>query len=749
MMEATLADDHKDALEAYEVCARAAEDNNRTYLEDYRFSLLDEQWDDSVKAARSVPGQERPMLTFNQLPAFGHQVVNEIRQNRPTTKFRPVDSAADPETALVMQGLVRNIHYLSRADVAHDTGAHCAVHGGFGFWRIDIDYACDTSFDQEIRIKRIPNPLSVLQDPYSVEADSLDWDMAFVQELMTEAAFKEAYPKADPVSFGGADNHVKRDWDKGSDILVAEYWKRSKEAKTILLMSNGQVVYEDDYLAPNPEGGPTDKDIFDAQGITVARSRQIMAHVVDQCILNGQETLTDKVRWAGKYIPIIPVYGEELNLEGKRILKSMINRAKDAQRQINYWETTATELVALTPRVPFIGPKGAFDTDPNWNTANSQNHPYLEYDGLTAPARHPMDTGPAVGAMQEALRATDRMKAILGMYGASLGERTNETSGKAIDSRKQEGDVGNYHFSDNVNRAIECEGKQLADLIARVYTKGRIVNILGEDGTEQQIQLGQRQRVERPMQPGQQPEPPKIGALEGIFDLGMGTYDVYVEAGPSYTTQRQETAAVIGEMGRGNPAIWQIGGDIMVRNLDLKDGDELARRLKKMLPPQLQDQGEQQIPPAVQQQMAQMEEQLGLLSEENQKLKQGEAAKAADVLKQQVTMRQLDIEEKKIPAESMEQQIKLLTAQKQLFEAQANLEKTRAEIVAAKQQTETEIANGTNEQVNNAVPALMQAIENVRAEATRPRVKRGRAKKMPNGEFELVSVEEMRPQGVM
>jgi hypothetical protein len=551
------------------------------------------------------------------------------------------------------------------------------------------------------------------------------------------------------VSFGGADNHVKRDWDKGSDILVAEYWKRSKEAKTILLMSNGQVVYEDDYLAPNPEGGPTDKDIFDAQGITVARSRQIMAHVVDQCILNGQETLTDKVRWAGKYIPISPVYGEELNLEGKRILKSMINRAKDAQRQINYWETTATELVALTPRVPFIGPKGAFDTDPNWNTANSQNHPYLEYDGLTAPARHPMDTGPAVGAMQEALRATDRMKASLGMYGASLGERTNETSGKAIDSRKQEGDVGNYHFSDIVYLAIECEGKQLADLIARVYTKGRIVNILGEDGTEQQIQLGQRQRVERPMQPGQQPEPPKIGALEGIFDLGMGTYDVYVEAGPSYTTQRQETAAVIGEMGRGNPAIWQIGGDIMVRNLDLKDGDELARRLKKMLPPQLQDQGEQQIPPAVQQQMAQMEEQLGLLSEENQKLKQGEAAKAADALKQQVTMRQLDIEEKKIPAESMEQQIKLLTAQKQLFEAQANLEKTRAEIVAAKQQTETEIANGTNEQVNNAVPALMQAIENVRAEATRPRVKRGRAKKMPNGEFELVSVEEMRPQGVM
>lgn len=705
-----------DALEAYDECKRAADDNQTSYLEDYRFSLLDEQWDPAVKTARSVPGQERPMLTFNQLPTFGRQVVNDIRQNKPSIKVRPSDSGADIETALVYTGLIRNIENTSRADVARDTAAHCAVHGGFGYYRIDIDYACDDTFDLDIKIVPIPNPLSVLGDPYSVSSDSLDWNMAFVGELMTPAAFKEAYPKADPLSFSGMDAHIKRDWTNGDDILVAEYWKRSKEQKKILLLSDRSVVYADEFMKPSTDGSPSRKEIADIEGVTVLKERMIEAYVVDQCILNGQEVLAEKTRWVGKYIPLVPVYGEELNLEGKRILRSMIHRAKDAQRQVNYWETTATEMVALAPRVPFIGPKGAFKTDPRWLTANTQNHPFLEYDGATAPARQPLDSGPAVGAMQEAMRANDKMKAIIGMYDASLGARSNETSGKAINARKMEGDVGQFHFTDNLNRAIHCEAIQLLDLIPKVYTKDRIVRVMGDDGTTQDVKLGRRDQGAPPQQPESNAAPPKIGSLAGIYDLTAGKYDVTVEAGPSFTTQRQETAAVIAEMGRGNPAIWQIGGDIMVRNLDLKDGDELARRIKKMLPPQLQEDGEQQIPPAVQQMIEQGKQMIAELQQENEKLKQDQIGQIATAEKAKADHEKNEVERDKTALARERLPIENAQAQAALVNAQKELELTRAQLGATKAETDATQATGTAaDAITQAAMVLAQAAQQLAA----------------------------------
>lgn len=690
--------DLADALEAYQVCSEAAEDNEKSYKDDYRFWRLDEQWEEKVKRARTTEGQERPMFTFNRGPAFARQVVNDIRKNRPAIKCHPADSGADVETALVMQGIIRNINYASKGDIARDTAAECAVYGGFGFYRIDIEYACDDTYDKDIRLNRIVNPLSVKGDPYSTSADSLDWNMAFVGELMTPDAFKEAYPKADPVSFSGMDKDVKRDWTNGDDILVAEYWKRSKAQKLVMFLSDGKTVDAKLFEVVDPETGLSPKDLCESQGITVRGQRQIETYVVDQCILNGQEVLTDKVRWAGKYIPIIPVYGEEINIEGKRLFWSMLHRGRDAQTQFNYHETTATELYALSPRIPFIGEEGSF-VDERWATANTQNHPYLEYKkGAAVPTRQPLDAGPMVGAMALSKSASDNLKATLGMYDASLGNKSNESSGIAIERRDQQSDVGNFHFTDNMSRAIACEGTQLLDLIPKVYTKGRIARVMGEDGAHQNVKLGPRQRPpmqqgtqpQQPMQPQQQPdpnaEPPKIGALEGVFDLTMGKYDITVEAGPSYTTQRQETVAVISELGRANPAIWQIGGDILVDNLDIKNGAELARRLKKMLPPQLQD-GEQQLPPQViqmiemgKQTIAELTEQNQQLTQENNQLKKDEVGKIATIEKAKtdrdmndVKRQEIGLERQLVPVKDNQAKAQLLLAQEKLLMTQAQM----------------------------------------------------------------------------
>jgi hypothetical protein len=749
---------HAEALEAYEVAKQAADDNNRAYEQDYEFALSSSgsesvQWTAAEKASRSVVGRERPMMTINVLPSFGRQVINDIRQNRPAIKVRPADSGADIETALVMTGLIRNIEYTSNAEVAHDTAAECAVYGGFGYYRIDIAYACDDTFDQDIRIERIANPLSVLGDPYSKEADSSDWNMAFVENLLTRKEFEEAYPDADPVEFSGRPENVKRDWTHGDDILVCEYWKRSKAMKTVLLLSDGKTVDAELFVKRDPETGLSQQDICFAQDVTVKTSRQIETHVVDQCILNGQEELTDKVRWAGRYIPIIPVYGEEINIKGKRIFRSMIHRAIDAQRQLNFWETTATELAALAPRVPFIGEDGAF-TDPNWEIANTANLPYLTYKkGMQRPERQPLDSGPAAGAIQEAMRSNDRIKQILGMYDASLGQRSNETSGKAIDARKLEADVGNFHFSDNLSRAIRHEGRILLDLIPKVYTKGRILRVMGVDGQQQNVQLGDRQQAQQPMQPGQEPNPPKIGALQGVFDLTMGKYDLTVETGPSYTTQRAETAAVVGELIRANPDMMQICGDLLVSNLDLKEGEEIARRMKKMLPPQLQDNGQETIPPQVQQKMQEMEQALGELTEQLQQEKSANLKGAGEVEKAKVQHEQIELDRARLPKEEMLAQAELISKQIQLRQTELTGQAQVAESTASAGEKNAS-ASMLNE-VTAAATALQHAAQTLAMAAqanaitsAAPKRKRMTVQKI-NGAYVGESVEVPEPNGAM
>lgn len=727
---------HAEAVDAYEIAFEAATENRNAYLEDFKFSRLSEQWPEAIKNERSAPGRVRPMLTINKMPAFGRQVVNDIRQNRPAIKVRPADSAADIETALVMSGLIRNIENTSNASVAYDTAAECAVYGGFGYFRIEIDYACDDSFEQDIKICRIANPLSVIGDPYSQAADSSDWDMAFICELLSRDQFKDQYPGADATSFDSLDDKIKRNWTNGDDVLVAEYWRRDKVDKKILLMTDGTVVDAESY--------EQDREIFEVQGITVKAERTIKAHRVRQCILNGNEVLTKRTEggkekqhydWPGKYIPIVPVYGDEINIEGKRIFQSMIHDAKDAQRQLNYWETTATELVALSPRVPWIGKQGTFSVDKNWLTANSANHPFLEYKGEVPPQRQQIDSGPAIGAMTQAKQASDNMKAVLGMYDASLGNRSNETSGVAIDSRKLEGETGQFHFSDNLMRAIRHGGLIILDLIPKVYTKDRIVRVLGDDGTAQNVKLGPRQGpaptpgqqvpppesgVGEPMPfaPTPYPEgapPPRIGALDGVFDLGMGKYDLTVEAGPSFTTQRQETAAQIGEFLRAFPQAAPVVGDILVKNFDWKDADEISRRLHKLLPPALKDEGPSPELQQAQQQIAQMTQAMQEMMRELETTKMDNAAKVEKAKADQA----------KAAADQ--------------YSAETERMKAQNEAAMMRDQQQTMILNSAAPDLMAGFQALMQQIQALAA----PKITEAVAVKEADGVYRLRKVETM------
>ena len=630
-------------LEEFEEAFDAESENRTTALEDLKFARLGEQWPDQIRKQRELDG--RPILTINKLPAFIRQVVNDSRQNRPQIKVKPVDDKADVDTARIYEGLIRNIERTSKADVAYDTAVDYAVSCGFGFIRVSIDYEYDDTFDKCIKIERVANPFSVYGDPHSTSMDGSDWNRAWITDLKSEEEFEAKYKGAQKVDWEDLGySNLKAPWRDNDDILVCESWAREETQREILKLSSGDIVGATEY-----EAG---KDIFMMAGIVPVTSRMAKAYKIRQRIMTGAEILEEN-EWQGQYLPIIPVYGEELNVEGKRYFRSLINQAKDAQRMFNYWRTTATELVALAPRVPFIGEEGAFDADPNWSTANTQSLPFLQYaKGSQMPSRQPLDGGSAAGSMQEALAASDDIKSITGMYDASLGQRSNETSGRAIMARQREGDVNTFHFIDNLSRSIRHVGCVLVDLIPKVYSGERIVRIIGQDGSEEVAKIGEQpEQGEMPEEQGGFPE-----GVEHIYDLSVGRYDVAVDTGPSYTTKREESAQQMTEFIRSYPAAAPLIGDLLVKGLDWPQADEIAERLKAMLPQQISS----GVPPELQEQIQQGQQTIQQLQQENQQLKQSQGMdmqKAqADAQKaqadMQIAMQRMEIDRQKIQIEA-------------------------------------------------------------------------------------------------
>lgn len=668
-----------EAREAFDLAVETENENRQAYIDDVKFARLEEQWPLEVQQQRRLEG--RPCLTINKLPPLIRQVVNDARQNKPAITCHPADSEADPETALILDGLIRQIEYASSADVAYDTALETAVTGGLGYIRVALDYARADTFEQDICIKRVADPLCVYGDPYSTAADSSDWNNAFFTDMLTKKQFKARFKDAEQVDWE-SDFRDCRDWIEGDNVRVAEWWTREETVKQIVAVNLDPMMLPEDLL--NAMRGTAEplpifdlsvyeknKAFFDAIGAQVVGSpRPVKGHKVRCRLMSGAEVL-EETDWAGKYIPIVPVYGEEINLEGKRYFRSMIRSAKDAQRMFNYWRTNATEMVALAPKAPFIGPKGAFDSDAaNWSTANTATHPYLEYDGPTPPQRQQFDGSP-IGALQEALNASDDMKAITGIYDASLGARSNETSGRAIIARQREGDVSTFAYIDNLSRGIAQVGRIIVDLIPHVYSAPRILRILGPDKKAQIVASAPAGQAppQMPPKPGQAPQMPGMPPapsedddgdnvsgpdLARVYDLTTGTYDITVEAGPSYSTRRQEAAEQMMQFVQAMPGAAPVIGDLIASNLDWPGAKEIGKRLKAMLPPQAAGADPQLM--QAQQQIQMMQAQGAQMQQELQAAKTDQSVKIMDV---QIKAKQAEISEFEAQTERMKVQAEI------------------------------------------------------------------------------------------
>jgi hypothetical protein len=565
-------EDHKVALERYHRGWEHDRHNIERAYQDLNF-LAGFQWLQELENQRLQDG--RPVLTFNRVPQFVRQVTGDIRQMRPAIKVVPVSSGADEKIAEIREGLIRHIEQASDAtlDVYVD-GADSQVSCGIGHWEVAGDYSEETDYEQNLVIRILDDQVAVIWDPDSRKKTRQDAVFCFVPVDMTRDAYKNAYPTHPVNDMGTWDGQYIDNWYDDDHIRVCRYWYKVKITRKLVKMPDGSVVDVTD----KPEQA---MELAMAGGLLFEREGSQVYHRM----MNGNEFLTEPQKWPGRYIPIIPIMGEEVRIGGRIERHGIVRFLQDPQRAYNYARSTETEFVGLQPKAPYIGTAENFkDYTEEWDTANVKNWPYLQYtpdpkNGNIAPQRlAPPSTSPGIEAC--ILNAINDMQGVVGIYNSSLGAKSNEDSGVAIQSREAQSDTGTYVYMANFALAVTHTARVINDLIPHYYDTERTIRIVGMDGKSRQVQINQ----------------PGAGlVVDGVTDsmmndITVGSYDIQMEMGPSYATQREAARAGMGEFVKAFPPAAPILADMFADLQDWPRKEEVAERLRTLLPPNIQQQ---------------------------------------------------------------------------------------------------------------------------------------------------------------
>lgn len=644
------------ALENYELAkdgwadiyADAISDLN--FLSNKKFAQVDPREANN----RDIVG--RPVVEVDQLTQYVNQVINDSRMNTPTIKVIPVGDGADVETADIIEGRIKAIEYNSNADSAYDMALDFAVRSSIGFIRVDHGFVSGKGFEQEMKIKRVTNPQAVMIDPESIEADGSDAKFAFIAEDMSVRKFKKMYPKAEPVSFG--EKEASKAPELKDKITIVEYFYIEETESEIGLLEDG-----------------TTEDVI--EGKVYKSKRTISKPTIMRCWLSGADVLEKPTKFPGKYIPIVPVYGQEMWIQGRRYLGSLIRKAKSPAIWYNMLKSSEIEILMKQLQSPVQAAAGqmrGFESD--WETPDKAMVLYYHQTDINGdPAPKPERLIPPVvssGYANASLDAENNIKKSMGLYSATVGKREGDSSGVALQELQRSGDLATLHFNDNLIKSIAQVGKIIVCALPEVEDSMRMVRIIGKEDEIKMVGINGE------MAPDQ----------KRTYYMNKGEWDVRVVTGASFATQRQEAAEFYSQLVTKMPDMMPIIGDLVFKYQDSPGAQAISSRLKKLVDPKLLDESERdkpeegQINPEVEQLTAEATQVMEVAQQEIQMLQQ----KLAQMEQQQQT------EAMKREQQQIRDQIAILRDKERIakLEIELDLMKAKQELTQMQEQPEQE-----------------------------------------------------------
>ena len=622
----------EDMRETYKLDLEFDADNRAAALEDKKF-VAGEQWDPQVLQQRAG----LPCLVINTIPQFTAQLVGDWRENKNAVKVLPAENG-DKAVADVRADLIRAIETDCRADRSYNNAFESMIQCGDGALRVSVKYASEDVFDQELTIDPIDDALSVVWDRMSIDPTGRDATHCFVDDSIPTKEFKRRWPEADPSTLREPEKRALSadGWLDTGTVRVTEHW-RIIERNILLAMFEDGTIYKLD------ENNPDELNAYMGKHGKMVKSRLSPCRYAQMHLVTGHKILAGPYEWKLDRLPIIRMAGRTVTLGDRRMRYGLVRFMKDAARLRNFWRSIAAEQLGYAPKAQWIATESAVEgKEEALRRAHLTRDPLLVLNDEAVIGQNVQRLEPPpvqMALLNEAQVNTQDMKDVTGIHDASLGIKSNETSGRAIMARQREGDVASLTYYDNGNAAILETGDVVNQLIGQIYDGTRIIRIIGED---ESVKL---QTINDPYDP----ESP---------NLSVGKYDVALTTGASYTTRRVEAAQAMMEAIQVAPEIMQVAGDLVVKAQDWPGAEELSERLRKMVPPQLlSDKEKQEMGDngpdvnALMQQQAQLQE---AVQQGAEQLKKMEMENAVLKAKHDIEMRKLAIEEFKAETDRLQ-----------------------------------------------------------------------------------------------
>lgn len=581
------------------------------FKDDIKFDAGDSdngyQWPEDIRTQRD--GESAPCLTINKTHQHTLDVLNDARKSKVAINIRPTGDEATFESAEAMGGLVHYIEYQSRADTAYQNALSFAVRGGWGYCRLATDYVGDDSFDQDIFIRRVKDPLTILLDPDINEFDGSDARFGFVFTDMPRDEFERAYPKLKGKTVGGSEALGSAgDWVTKDYVRVAEYFRCVPNADKLVAYEDAETGVTKIERASKMEADLL-KAVIDQPSTMV---RAVSLTKVEHFMICGDEIIEEKV-WPGKYIPIARCVGEETVIDNELDRKGLVRCLKDAQRMYNYNSSASIQYGALQTKAPWLAATESVENfEEEWANANVQTPAFLPWnalddDGNQLPQPTRVNPPTSSSVFLEGMRdAEQQMRMVTGQYQDDMGAPSNAISGVAINARQRQGDNATYHYLDHQSIMISYIGRMIIDLIPHVYDTKRLAKMKAENGEETELTIDPNAAQHFVK------EQTGEGTFAMILNPSVGKYDVIAEVGPAFATKRQEAFNAYTQILAQNRDLTHIIGDLALKAADFPGAEEAAERLRRMVPAQALGEGDRPDVVALKTQLAQMQKVLEL-----------------------------------------------------------------------------------------------------------------------------------------
>lgn len=594
----------QDMRETYASDLEADQDNREAAMEDKKFAA-GEQWDPDVLNMRDG----LPCLTIDTIGQFTAQVVGDWRLNKVGIKVLPAENG-DKAVADVRGDLIRNIETQSRAQRVYNNAFESMITCGDGAFRVGVQYSGEDAFDQEIVLQPIDDALSVVWDRLSVDPTGRDANHCFVDDLIPEKEFEARWPECDPSLLSDQDKKMYSNdgWIDDKVVRVTEHWRLIERKKLLILFEDGNIyAFEDEELEPE------DILAYTQQHGKPIRTRMAPCLYAQMHLVTGWKILAGPYEWKMNRLPIIRMSGRVVPVGERRVRYGLVRKMKDSVRLRNFFRSIAAEQLGYAPKAKWIATESAVEgREDSFRKAHETRDPLLIVNDDTEIGKDIQRIDPpAIEAalLNEAQVNAQDLKDVTGIHDASLGIKSNETSGKAINARQREGDVASLTYYDNGNAAVLEAGDVINQLLGQIYDGTRIVRIIGEDESNKLVKINDPNDPESP-------------------NIAVGKYDVAITTGASFTTKRVEAAEAMMNAIQVYPELMSIAGDLVIKAQDWPGAEELSERLLKTVPPELlsekekAERGDQPDFQAIMQQQAAMQEQMQKAMEELQKLQQ-------------------------------------------------------------------------------------------------------------------------------